>query len=66
MYCLTRPTDGKPAYIILMWLEDFILEIPMIAIAVHISEYLTEELTVILVIFGGILGVGVAAAETFI
>ena len=50
----------------LLWVEDFFLEVPMIAIAVHISEYLTEELTVILVIFGGILGVGVAAAETFI
>ena len=49
-----------------MWLEDFILEIPMVIIAIHIATFLNAPLTVALVLFGGLLGIGVAVAETII
>ena len=63
VYCIYK---SKAAYITLMWVEDVILELPMVAIAIHISTFLDAGLTVGLVLFGGLLGIGVCIIETIL
>ena len=48
-----------------MWLEDVVLEIPLLIIAVYLQGFTEGVLTLIFVIVGGILGLIVAAGDTF-
>ena len=63
VYCIFK---SKTAYITLMWVEDFVLELPMIAIALYIATFLQAGLTVGLVLFGGLLGIAVCIIETIL
>ena len=56
--------DLKYLYIGLVWFEDAILEIPMILISYYLTSYLDSLVSIVLVIAGGFLGVGVAIGET--
>lgn len=56
--------DLKYLYIGLIWCEDVILEIPMILIAYYLTSYLNSLVSLVLVVAGGFLGVGVAIGET--
>ena len=51
-------------HLIVMWVEDVLLEIPLLAIAFYLQTYTEGTLTLILVIVGGILGLVVAVGET--
>ena len=50
--------------IALIWLEDAILEVPMIFIAFYLTSYLNSVISLVLVIAGGFLGVAVAIGDT--
>ena len=47
-----------------MWVEDVLLEMPLLIIAIYIQTYTEGALTLIFVIVGGILGLIVAVGGT--
>ena len=47
-----------------MWVEDVLLEIPLLMIALYLQTYTEGVLTLIFVIVGGILGLIVAVGGT--
>ena len=52
------------AHLSVMWVEDVLLEIPLLIIAMYLQTFTEGALTMIFVIVGGILGLIVAVAET--
>ena len=52
------------AYACAMWLEDVLLEIPMVAISFHLTQQTDLPLSTIIVVAGGLLSVAVAIGET--
>ena len=56
--------DYRYLKIALIWLEDAVLEIPMIMIAYYLTSYLDSVVSLVLVIAGGLLGVFVALGDT--
>ena len=59
-------TDRLYGHLIFMWLEDVLLEIPLVWISFHITSYTNESITVLLVLAGGILGLVVALGDTYL
>ena len=55
----------KLAHFFVMWVEDVLLEIPLLMIALYLQTYTEGVLTLIFVIVGGILGLIVAVGGTF-
>ena len=58
--------DYRYLKIALIWLEDAILEVPMILIAFYLTSYLNSVISLVLVIAGGFLGVAVALGDTLL
>lgn len=60
LICIKR----KLAHFFVMWVEDVLLEIPLLMIALYLQTYTEGVLTLIFVIVGGILGLIVAVGGT--
>ena len=52
-------------HIFLMWVEDVVLEVPILIIAIYISLFLKGNLELIFVITGGVLGFLIAIGDTY-
>ena len=53
-------------HLYLMWIEDVIIEIPLIIIAIYLESFIQSEYTVFFVLVGGVLGLFIAIADTCI
>ena len=51
-------------YIALIWIEDVILQIPMIYITTYLNTYINDPIVVFLVFVGTIFGIIIAIFET--
>ena len=56
--------EEKYLYLIVIWLEDVILEAPMVLISFHLTKQTDLPLSAILVVAGGVLSLLVAIEET--
>ena len=56
--------DYRYLKVALIWLEDAILEVPMILIAYYLTSHLDSIISLVLVVAGGFLGIMVAIGDT--
>ena len=59
-------TEMKYSHLFVMWVEDVLLELPLLMIAIYLQTYTEGALTLIFVIVGGILGLIVAVLDTLL
>ena len=58
--------DYVYGHLTVMWIEDVFLEIPLVWISFHITSFTNENVTVLLVLAGGLLGLFVALGCTLL
>ena len=64
VFLADRKSSMGYAYIALLWVEDVLLQIPMIFITTYLNRYINDPIVVFLVFVGTIFGLIIAVFET--